>query len=391
MTAYGPLSTCGPENSAARALEYTRSGPEFLTDYDSQAVHVRVIRQIKALPTAMLLCILGLVGVAGSGCLSTAAPVSDDPHSVLPNLGVDIHLEGLSAAERRAEFTRLATMGASWVRIGAPWYSVQPSPDTVNSSELHKLDQIISDATSAGMRVLLIGDQAPSWAGGGEATASMPAAYGAFMGMLAEHFRGRGRHGTSPAYEIMNEPDGLQSNGQTWATPTDYAQAACAAFRAIKSHDPAAVVAAGSLSVSDWESWLRSAFHAGLGRCFDVLSAHPYSDLNVLNKIRAVAAEEGSPNVSIWVTEFGFSTCGDILQSCVSDTEQASLFVERLTELRRNYPWVPVAIIYEALDEPGNPGKVSERAFGLFTKADSGSGVVAKPAVAAIQALYRGA
>jgi hypothetical protein len=192
----------------------------------------------------------------------------------------------------------------------------------------------------------------------------------------------------------MNEPDGLQSNGQTWATPADYAQAACAAFRAIKSHDPAAVVAAGSLDVSDWEPWLRSAFHAGLRGCFDVLSAHPYSDLTALNQIRAAAAEEGSPNVPIWVTEFGFSTCGDILQgilkSCVSETEQASLFVERLKELGRHYPWVPVAIIYEARDERDNPGEAPERAFGLFKKADTEPGIVAKPAVAAIQALYLG-
>lgn len=378
---YAAARTFSPRSAPVRYLR---------TDRDSQVVHARVTKRTKTLPAAMLLCILGLVSVAGSGCSSTAAPISDNPHSVLPSLGVDTHLEGLSAAERRAEFARLATMGASWVRIGAPWYSVQPSPDTVNSSELHKLDQIIADATSAGMRVLLIGDQAPSWAGGGEATASRPAAYGAFMGVLAEHFRGRGRHGASPAYEIMNEPDGLQSDGQTWATPTDYAQAACAAFHAIKSQDPAAVVAAGSLSVTDWKPWLRSAFHAGLGRCFDVLSAHPYSDLIVLNQIRAVAAEEGSPNVSIWVTEFGFSTCGDILQFCVSETEQANLLVERLKELRRHYPWVPVAIIYEALDEPDNPGKIPERAFGIFKKADSGSGAVAKPAVAAIQALYRG-
>lgn len=350
-------------------------------------------RWIKILLIAMLLCMFGLASGVGGGDFSVAAPTFNASGSLLPSLGVNVHLEGLSANQRRTDFVRLATMGVKWLRIGVPWYAVQPSPDAVDFKELHKLDQIIADATSARMRVLLIGDQAPSWAGGGEATASMPAAYGAFMGILAERFRGSGPRGVSPAYEIMNEPDGLRPNGQTWAKPTDYAEAACAAFHAIKSRDRAAVVAAGSLDLSDWESWLRSAFHAGLGGCFDVLSAHPYSDLTVLNKVRAAASEEGVSNVPIWVTEFGFSTCSDILQQimrvCVSETEQAHLTIERIKQLAAHYPWISVAIIYEARDEADNPGKVKERAFGLFKKEDNGPGVVAKPAVAAIQALYR--
>jgi Cellulase (glycosyl hydrolase family 5) len=308
----------------------------------------------------------------------------------LPSLGVDTHLGGLTDNERRTEFSHLAAMGASWVRIGAPWYALQPGPGDVDAQELHELDQIIADATSAGMRVLLIGDQAPDWAGGGDATASNSAAYGSFMGMLADHFRGRGPHGVSPAYEIMNEPDGLRSDGKTWATPADYTRAACAAFGAIKSKDPAAQVVAGSLDVTDWEPWLRSALKAGLGRCLDVLSAHPYTDLEVLNQVRATAAAEGYPGVAVWVTEFGFSTCNRFLRSCVDETEQASLLVGRLEELRREYPWVPVAIIYEAQDEPDNPGKSPERAFGLFKKGGAEQGLVAKPAVGAIQALYRG-
>jgi polysaccharide biosynthesis protein PslG len=338
----------------------------------------------------VLFCLLGLLALAGCGTTSAAPAEPDSPRAALPSLGVDTHIEGVTGDERRAEFASLAAMGASWVRIGAPWYALQPGPGAVDADELHKLDQIITDATSAGLRVLLIGDQAPDWAGGGDATASNSAAYGSFMGTLADHFRGRGPRGVSLAYEIMNEPDGLRTDDKTWATPTDYANAACAAFRAIKAKDPGAQVVAGSLDVTDWEPWLRSAFKAGLGKCLDVLSAHPYSDLDVLNQVRATAAAEGYPGVPVWVTEFGFSTCGQILQSCVGETEQASLLVGRLEELRRQYPWVPVAIIYEAQDEPDNPGKSPERAFGLFKEGNAGQGLVAKPAVVAIRALYRG-
>jgi Glycosyl hydrolase catalytic core len=354
-------------------------------------VHANVSRTFKALSVAVVLCALGVVVMAVSGALATVAPISEDSHPVLPSLGVTTHLSGLTDAGRRVEFARLATMGTSWIRVGVPWYSVQPTARTVSASELGALDQIMAEATTAGMRVLFIGDQAPSWAGGGGATASMPAAYGSFMGMLAEHFRGRGLHGTSPAYEIMNEPDGRGENGQPRATPSDYAAAACSAFHAIKSQDRGAIVVTGALDVSDWQPWLRAAFQAGLGTCFDVLSAHPYAHLDVLDQIRAVAGVEGSPDVRIWVTEFGFSTCDDLQQSCVSEADQAILLVKRLEELRRYYPWVTVAMIYEDRDEPSNPGTPPERAFGLLKTTDNGAGVGAKPAVAAIEALYRGA
>jgi hypothetical protein len=277
-------------------------------------------------------------------------------------------------------------MGASWVRLGAPWYAVQPQPHGLNQTELSELDQVVADAAAVGLRVLFTGDQAPGWAGGGSATASRPAAYGSYMGALAEHFRGHGPHGVSPAYEIMNEPNGQQPDGQTWATPTNYAQAACAAYHAIKSHDPSAIIAVGSLDVSDWEPWLRAAFRAGLGGCFDVLSAHPYSGLDVLDEIRAVANDERSPNASIWVTEFGVSTCANTFESCVGESEQARMLVQRLELLGQSYPWVPVAIVYEAQDEPEASGRAAERGFGLFAK--GASGVMAKPAVTAIRALY---
>jgi polysaccharide biosynthesis protein PslG len=358
-------------------------GPRGLIDLVSPARR----RRSRGRSLALLLC---AIAVAISGCggsVSVAAPASGGAQPRLPALGVDAQIEGITAAQRHAEFSQLATMGASWIRVSASWLEVEPSKGAVDGGKLHELDQVIADAASEGMRTLIIGtDQIPDWAGGGTASASE--AYGSFMGVLAQHFRGRGPGGTSPAYEIVNEPNGVQEDGQTWA-PTDYAHAACSSFRAIKSHDPAAVVAAGSLGdldASGWEPWLRAAFKAGLGGCFDVLSTHPYSGWDVLNQVRRVAAAEGSPGVPIWVTEFGFPTCG--LESCVSETEQANSFVERIEEIGRDYPWVPVAIMYEAWDEPQALEKgPEERAFGLFRRTNNGA--VGKPAVGAIQALYR--
>jgi hypothetical protein len=338
---------------------------------------------------ALLCCafvlVLAACGGAGSGAAPTAA---GDAQARLPALGVDAQIEGITPAQRHAEFAQLVAMGASWIRVSASWLEVQPDKGPADARKLGELDQVIKDAASVGMRTLVIGsDQIPDWAGG--TTSGAVTTYGSFMGVLAQRFRGHGPGGTSPAYEIVNEPNGVQDDGHTWA-PTDYGHVACASYHAIKSQDPTAVVAAGSLGSLDdsgWEPWLRTAFKAGLGGCFDVLSTHPYASWDVLNRIRQVAAEEGSPAVPIWVTEFGFSTCS--LTWCVSETEQSNSFVERIKELRRDYPWVPVAIIYEAWDEPGALEKApEERSFGLFRR--TGQGVVPKPAFGAIQALYRG-
>lgn len=338
---------------------------------------------------ALLWCALALALVLSAcGGAASVSPTAGNAQPRLPALGVDAQIEGITAAQRRAEFAQLVAMGASWIRVSASWLEVQPDQGAVNSRKLSELDQVIKDAAAAGLRTLVTGsDQIPDWAG--RTTSGAVTDFGSFMGVLAERFRGHGPGGTSPAYEIVNEPNGVQDDGQTWA-PTDYGHVACASYHAIKAQDPTAVVAAGSLGSLDdsaWEPWLRGAFKAGLGGCFDVLSSHPYASWDVLNRIREIAADEGSPDVPVWVTEFGFSTCA--LDYCMSEAEQANSFVERLKQLRSDYPWVPVAIVYEAWDEPGALEKEpAERSFGLFRR--TGRDVVPKPAFGAIQALYRG-
>ena len=314
--------------------------------------------------------IMALVALSGCGGDSDGAT-----RETLPAVGVDSHLDDLPLGERRAELARLAGMGASWVRAGAPWYALQPEPGAFNPAASGELSQLVQDAASLGLNVLIIGDQAPDWAGGGDHTASNPQAYGAFMGQLAQELRGLGPGGISPAYELMNEPNGLIREA-TWAEPVEYAQSSCAAYQAIKDADPAATVLAGSLDVSDWQAWLRTALQAGLADCFDALSAHPYAGMAVLDEVRAVAAWAGRPNLEIWVTEFGESTCGDPELFCVSEPEQAAKLVASLRELGNAYPYVPVAIIYEARDEPEAAGPGEEP--------------TPKPAVAAIRKLYLG-
>jgi hypothetical protein len=346
---------------------------------------------VRALAVAAALAVLSVL----SGCTAAAAlsyapdgerhvPSADPVRGPLPRLGVDVHLEGLDRPARREQFRQLADLGATWVRLGAPWYAVQPRTRAVSAPALTELDEQLADATAAGLHVLFTADQAPGWAGGGGATASAPEDYGRYLGVLAGHFRGRGLGGSSPAFEVMNEPNGRQPDGRWWAAPEAYAAAACSAYRAVKAADPTTTVAVGSLDVSDWRDWWAEALRHGVGGCLDVVSAHPYAGWDVLTELRAATSAAGAGDRPVWVTEFGFSTCGDPLY-CVSTATQARSLVERLRELARDYPWVPVAIVYEARDEPHATGDPAQPGFGLYT----GSGP--KPAVAALRELYRGA
>lgn len=61
-----------------------------------------------------------------------------------------------------------------------------------------------------------------------------------------------------------------------------------------------------------------------------------------------------------------------------------------LRELGNKHSYVPVAIIYEARDEPEAAGPASEAHFGLFRAAGPGEEPAPKPAVAAIRKLYLG-
>jgi hypothetical protein len=74
---------------------------------------------------------------------------------------------------------------------------------------------MVKDTAIYGINVLVFIDQAPEWAGGGDHTAANPKAYGSLMGEVARQLRGLGPERDSPAYELMNEPNGLNENGRT--------------------------------------------------------------------------------------------------------------------------------------------------------------------------------
>jgi len=134
-------------------------------------------------------------------------------------------------------------------------------------------------------------------------------------------------------------------------------------------------------------AWLRAAFDAGLGGCFDALSIHTYNGVSALQQIRDIAAEKGRPNVQVYLSEFGATTCPQPDQGCTTEANQSTIILDHLNQLQSR-PWVPVAIVYEACDTLTVP-TVREQYFGVFRSTSATDTCTsAKPAVAAITDLY---
>ena len=334
-----------------------------------------------------------------------ARPATDAAAATpFPALGFQVNLDSQSSTDRRRVLADLAAMGATWVREGVAWHLVQPNPGALSTTALAPVDSLVTDAAAAGLRVMLTADDtAPAWATTGTAQ-DLSNNYGDFTGRLAAHFLGKGPSGSSPAYELMNEPNGggagsttagTQSNAQVEPqstkpddTPTDYAHAACAANTAIHAADSAATVVAGAIGADlPWMTWAQTSLQAGLAQCFDVLSMHSYSGTSPLPELRTMAADAGRPNATIWLTEFGATTCTEANVGCVSEAQQSTIILDNLNKLQQNYPWVPVAMVYQACDLVG-ASTPREAAFGVYRSTTSTRCSAPKAVVAAITDLY---
>jgi len=332
---------------------------------------------------------------------SAASAARPAATSGLPALGLNVRLVEHPAATQNQVTSQLAAMGATWIREAVNWRLLQPNPGTFDSAYLAKVRSTVSAAKAAGLRVLMTADnQAPDWARAGT-DQDLTNAYGSFVGQLAADFKGTGPGGVSPAYEIMNEPQGGASGsaapaavhpaqtGLPSATPELYTQAACAAYHSAHAADSTAKVAAGSINTSvDWQPWLRQVFADGIGSCYDVLTVHSYSGPDPLDVAEGIAADNGRPNTTIYLGEFGGTTCPQSGSGCVPESYQSSLITNFLNDLTTR-PFVPVAMIYEACDTPGLSSP-RESYFGVFHSTSATAICTsAKPAVAALTALYQ--
>jgi hypothetical protein len=292
--------------------------------------------------------------------LQTAAPGGG------PAVGVQLHgmWSDYSDAQRLAVLDKIAAAHLRWVRIDMGWSSFEDDcRSCYDDWHLKRANFLIDAARQRGLKVLVTAWRTPGWANGGAgelAPPNRPADFGSFMAWLAARF-----HGRVSAYEIWNEPD---SRDFFTGSVDQYAALVRAAYPAVKSSDPDALVVLGG-PINNNTPWLRSVYQAGARGAFDVLATHPYmgpSDLppetpdvgsdNIyllthVAAVRELMVANGDGDKPVWFTEMGWSSHPNTgnepnWDRGVTQQQQADYTVRAIQLVRSRYPYVTNMFLY---------------------------------------------
>ena len=309
---------------------------------------------------------------------------------------------GVNAAlfytDRERVLDLAADAGLSWVRQQIHWKDHQSADGSIAWGQL---DAIVAAAETRQIKLLFSVLQAPDWATGIPGVTGLPdrahyGAYAAFMGALAERYRGRVQ-----AYQIWNEINLPADNGmQPIPTPAEYVELLARSSAAIKAADPDALVISTALAPTDRSEpgialgdlvYFRALFaEPRFWASVDAVGVHVFGYANPpdtlwpaqpgpgigwntsrefyfrrVEDVRAAMVESGHGSRTIWITEFGWATAnttpGHEFGAQVSAEQQATYLRAALEMGRFDYtPWVGAmfvwnlnfAVTWQAAGEP---------------------------------------
>jgi hypothetical protein len=287
-------------------------------------------------------------------------------------MGVNIHFIG----ENDTEVKQIAKAGFRIVRAGFPWDWVE--------NEKGKYDFSTCDAMMAvldryGVRpAFIVCDAIPLFSKLGHSPANDEdrAAFAAFVGAAAAHFKGRGA-----IWELWNEP-----NWGGWSAGSEnYAKLANLVGKAVHEADPTAVYAGPAAAHIDL-GFLENIFQSGTLEQFDLITVHPYRggecgpetaipEYKSLRNLIDKYAPKGK-NIPYAAGEWGYSMVGGL-----SAERQAEYFVRMM--LTNMLVGAKYTIWYDWSDDGDDPNYF-EHHFGTVYK-----NLRPKPTYIAAQVLYR--
>lgn len=239
-----------------------------------------------------------------------------------------------SANDRAQSFAFIAAVGATSIRIDIPWRWIEPQQGTLNWAII---DPVIAAAEAYGMSILGVLHTTPSWAAVGRSQnqQTRPAnmnQWATFVDRVARRYAGR-----ISAYEIWNEPNGLEFFAPA-PNPEAYAELVRAAVPKIRTADPSAKILAGALGPAPLNDpafvpaveFFERMLAAGIGEV-DAYSFHPYDNeqlmadatywdntaLRQMMRMHEILRERGEGHKKIWATEYGApsTSLGDYRQA----------------------------------------------------------------------------
>ncbi len=322
-----------------------------------------------------------------------------------------------------------SSLGASVIHTTATWAQLAPTrpADALNGDDpaykLGDLDDLVFQASSNNLRVMINITGTPKWANGGKAPNVMPKKLGdltAFARMLATRYNGRSGHGSVALYSIWNEPNlqlflTPQFVGKKLVGPANYGKLYKAAYAGIKAGNPWAQVAIGETSARGRDKPLRGVsatiapgtfarlLSQVKGLRFDAWAHHPYPTspnlppmqkvrypnvtLSTMSKFEADLKKWFHRSVPIWITEYGHET-KPAEPHGVTYTKQAAYAKQALTFAKKD-PNIQMFIWFVFRDSTGNPwqsGLIAQSgtlkpaftAFGAVSRLTDGSSMTVK-------------
>ena len=283
------------------------------------------------------------------------------------------------------EFDMLRDAGANAIRVDLSWSSLETKGKGQYSQWfIDKTDSVIADARARGLNVIANFWSTPCWASTAPAELQQDCA-GTWWDRGVDRYAPRDaadyadaiefvarRWGSQlAALEIWNEPN-LPDQGflKSPDPAADYAGLLKAAYPRAKAASPGLTVIGGALAFSDGQ-FLERLYDFGIKGHFDGISIHPYNEwrdpddswkpewrkytfLTGVPWIHDIMTRHGDGDKGLWLTEFGFSTCGTGDRWCVSEQQQAQ-YVDDSFRIARRWDYVKAAILYNLRNKGTNP------------------------------------
>lgn len=286
----------------------------------------------QVLRSSLRWCLVGLALFLGAA--SSSVPEVQKPTIQPLEIGIAYGntLMGMGNAELAAVLDDAVSIGARRIRADLEWGDIQPlSPDQYN---WRRFDHIVDAARRRGLTVLPVLAYTPPWARpSGCATDKCapvhPALFARFAAAAASRYAPQGVH----AWEVWNEPN-TEGFWQPEPNAHNYAQLLKRVSAAIRGADSSAFVILGGLAAVPTETgrisqidFLEIVSQLGGNRVIDAVAYHPYTYPHLASEslqysspwsqidatsvsLRSVLRQYGTPNLPIWITEYGAPTNG---------------------------------------------------------------------------------
>jgi hypothetical protein len=314
---------------------------------------------------------MALVAVLAIAVSAVPWTLAHGSHSK-PPVGFGLRMDLLVSSNPKALLNAAQVMRASWISQEVKWKDIEPEPGRYRWA---RLDGLILALRPYGIRLLVSVSGTPDWAraAGSDLSYDGPPAestrFAAFMSALAGRYSG-----IIAAYEIWPEAN-IRSRWWTpeGVSPEAYVQLLRQASVAIHGADPMSLVLSGGLAptgandnfnVIDDLSYYRRMYAAGVKDVIDGLGVrvdgynNPPADIagsssvattsykdhssfyfRHYESVRAIMAESGAGNQSIWLTSAGWASAarpvsGQEYAADVTEQQQADYLLQALMQVQ---------------------------------------------------------